>query len=124
LSPFARWHVGSGAVRTIGTTRPEVICHPAGCPMRPLSTHPSARRLAFRLGGFVRARLWLQVLVAIALGIATGLAIGPAGGWLAPETALVVGSWLALPGTLFLALVQMIVIPLVVASIRPGHGEQ
>ena len=86
----------------------------------PITTHPSVRRLAFRLGGFVRGRLWLQVLAAMALGIGTGLVIGPTGGWLAPATAIVVGNWLALPGTLFLALVQMIVVPLVIASIILG----
>jgi Na+/H+-dicarboxylate symporter len=86
----------------------------------PITTHPSIRRLAFRLNGFVRARLWLQVLVAMAAGIATGMAIGPAGGWLEPQTATTVGNWLAVPGYLFLALVQMIVVPLVVASIILG----
>lgn len=78
------------------------------------------RRLAVRLHGFVRHRLWLQVLVAMAAGIATGLLIGPTGGWLAPETSSAIGNWLALPGHLFLAMVQMIVIPLVVASIILG----
>lgn len=68
----------------------------------------------------MRARLWLQVLVAMVLGVGTGLLIGPTGGWLAPTTASVVGQWLALPGSLFLAMVQMIVIPLVVASIVMG----
>lgn len=53
-------------------------------------------------------------------GIATGMAIGPTGGWLAPATALSLSNWLAIPGYLFLALVQMIVIPLVVASIIMG----
>ncbi len=86
----------------------------------PITTDPSIARLALRLSGLVRARLWLQVLVAMALGIATGMAIGPTGGWLAPATAELVSSWLALPGYLFLALVQMIVIPLVVASIILG----
>jgi Na+/H+-dicarboxylate symporter len=91
--------------------------------MLSISTHPSARRLAFRLSGFVSARLWLQVLVAMVLGVGVGLAIGPTGGLLEPETAAVAGSWLALPGTLFLALVQMIVIPLVVASIILGMAS-
>ncbi len=68
----------------------------------------------------MRGRLWLQVLVAMAAGIATGMAIGPTGGWLDPATALVAGNWLAMPGYLFLAMVQMIVIPLVVASIILG----
>lgn len=97
----------------------------AGSAMRatPISTHPSARRLAWRLSGFVRGRLWLQVLVAMVAGIGTGMAIGPTGGWLAPATAQVVGNWLALPGTLFLAMVQMIVIPLVVASIVLGMAS-
>jgi Na+/H+-dicarboxylate symporter len=87
---------------------------------QPISTRPSARRLAERLHGFVRARLWVQVLVAMALGIGTGLLIGPTGGLLPAGTATVVGQWLALPGSLFLAMVQMIVMPLVVASIVLG----
>ncbi len=83
-------------------------------------TRPSLRQLAGRLQGFVRARLWAQVLLAMAAGVATGVAIGPTGGWLAPATAQAVAAWLALPGSLFLALVQMIVIPLVMASIVLG----
>jgi Na+/H+-dicarboxylate symporter len=86
----------------------------------PITTEPSMARLVQRLSGFVRARLWLQVLVAMVAGMATGMAIGPTGGWLAPDTAQWVGSWLAVPGQLFLAMVQMIVIPLVVASIILG----
>jgi Na+/H+-dicarboxylate symporter len=86
----------------------------------PVSSNPSIGRLALRLSGFVRGRLWLQVLVAMAAGIATGMAIGPTGGWLMPQTAQLVGNWLAMPGYLFLAMVQMIVIPLVVASIILG----
>jgi Na+/H+-dicarboxylate symporter len=77
-------------------------------------------RLALRLSGFVRARLWLQVLFAMLSGVATGMAIGPAGGWLSPGTAQLVSNWLAMPGYLFLAMVQMIVIPLLVASIILG----
>lgn len=86
----------------------------------PVSTHPSIGRLAQRLTGFVRGRLWLQVLVAMCVGIATGMAIGPTGGWLSPALAQLVSNWLAIPGYLFLAMVQMIVIPLVVASIILG----
>lgn len=86
----------------------------------PITTEPSIGRLALRLSGFVRARLWLQVLFAMAAGVATGVAIGPTGGWLSYATAQVVSNWLAMPGYLFLAMVQMIVIPLVVASIILG----
>jgi Na+/H+-dicarboxylate symporter len=86
----------------------------------PITTEPSIGRLALRLSGFVRARLWLQVLFAMAAGIATGIAIGPTGGWLSPGAAQLVSNWLAMPGYLFLAMVQMIVIPLVVASIILG----
>ena len=86
----------------------------------PITTEPSIGRLALRLSGFVRARLWLQVLFAMAAGVATGVAIGPTGGWLSYGTAQLVSNWLAMPGYLFLAMVQMIVIPLVVASIILG----
>ena len=68
----------------------------------------------------MRGRLWLQVLVAMALGIATGVLLGPSVGLVRPALATVIGSWLALPGQLFLGLVQMIVIPLVFASVIRG----
>lgn len=81
------------------------------------------RRFGSRNGGLallVRTRLWLQVLIAMALGLTTGVMIGPSIGWVPPVTAVTIGNWLALPGQLFLALIQMIVVPLVFASIVRG----
>lgn len=53
-------------------------------------------------------------------GVGAGLALGPDAGWVQPATAQVLTNWLALPGFLFLALIQMIVIPLVISSIVLG----
>jgi Na+/H+-dicarboxylate symporter len=82
--------------------------------LRPLKGLSSA------LQRLVTTYLWLQVLVGLALGVVTGLLLGPDAGWVAPQTAATVSNWLALPGHLFLALIQMIVVPLVVASIIRG----
>ena len=71
----------------------------------------------------MRARLWLQVLIALFAGVGAGLALGPDGGWVEADTARVLTNWLALPGYLFLALIQMIVIPLVVSSIVLGMAS-
>jgi len=85
-----------------------------------LSRYRSLRQLNVQLRGFIRARLWAQVLLAMALGIATGVALGPETGWVQSSTSAVLTNWLALPGQLFLAVVQLIVIPLVFASIVLG----
>lgn len=77
--------------------------------------------LADRLDALVRKRLWLQILIGMALGITVGLLLSPTGASLVPaNTAETLGAWLALPGNLFLALIQMVVIPLVVSSILLG----
>lgn len=83
--------------------------------------HPrSLKHLSDRLQLLVRGRLWLQVLIGMAAGIGVGIVIGPTTGWVSPETATVIGNWLAFPGQLFLAMIQMIVIPLVIASVIRG----
>ncbi len=83
--------------------------------------HPrSLAHLSGTVQRLIEGRLWLQVLVALVLGVGVGVALGPELGWVSGTTAETVTDWLALPGRLFLAVVQMIVIPLVVASIIRG----
>lgn len=78
------------------------------------------RHLSDHLFLLIRTRLWLQVLIAMVAGVVIGILLGPSVGWVAPGRAVVIGNWLAFPGQLFLALIQMIVIPLVFASIIRG----
>lgn len=81
----------------------------------------SHRRLVTRLDYLLRKRLWAQILVAMVGGIALGLTLSPSGGAVVSEsTANLVATWLALPGRLFLALIQMVVVPLVLSSIVLG----
>lgn len=68
----------------------------------------------------IRGRLWLKVLIALVLGIVFGILLGPDLGLLSIETVKSITAWLALPGQVFLAIIQMIVVPLVVASIVRG----
>ena len=80
----------------------------------------SLKYLTRHLQALVRGRLWLQVIVGMVLGIMTGILIGPSVGLLDATTAATLSDWLAFPGKLFLALIQMMVIPLVFASIIRG----
>lgn len=68
----------------------------------------------------VEGKLWLQVLIGMGLGLVTGIVIGPETGLFQPATGEVIGNWLAFPGRLFLATIQMVVVPLVFASIVRG----
>lgn len=77
--------------------------------------------LTEKLQRLIRSRLWAQILIAMAAGIAIGAVLSPSGyGLLSPAEAAVVAGWFALPGQIFLALIQMVVIPLVVTSIILG----
>ena len=81
---------------------------------------PSLRRLSSQLQQLVETRLWLKVVIAMVLGIGGGLLIGPDLGLVPASVAGPVGQWAALPGSLFLGLIQMIVVPLVFASVIRG----
>src|SRR5690606_2882087 len=77
-------------------------------------------RLYSHLQKLVEERLWARVLIALLLGIGAGMLLGPTAGLVSPKVAQIAGSWLGLPGNIFIGLVQMIMIPLVVASIIQG----
>lgn len=68
----------------------------------------------------IRGRLWLKVLIGMVLGLAVGIVLSPQIGLLDKGTAEVIGSWLAMPGHIFLGLIQMIVVPLILASVIRG----
>jgi Na+/H+-dicarboxylate symporter len=68
----------------------------------------------------VEKRLWAKVLLGMVLGVLIGFLLGPNLNLVAPKTAFIISEWLALPGTIFLRVIQMIVIPLVFASIIRG----
>lgn len=82
---------------------------------------PSPAILVDRLYILIRTRLWLQIVVAMVLGIATGLSLSPTGlALVEPPSAQTAAGWLALPGHVFLALIKMMMVPLVMSSIVLG----
>jgi Na+/H+-dicarboxylate symporter len=80
----------------------------------------SIEYLSGYLSRLIHGRLWLKVLIAMFSGIITGILLGPSVGLVSSKLSIAIGNWLALPGQLFLTLIQMIVIPLVFASVIRG----
>ncbi|MGB9927933.1 MAG: dicarboxylate/amino acid:cation symporter [Methanosarcina sp.] len=80
--------------------------------------------LSRNLHDLLEKKLWLKILISMGLGILMGLFLGPLGGYVDPASAEILGEWIALPGYIFLALLKMIVIPLVFASIILGVASQ
>jgi Na+/H+-dicarboxylate symporter len=78
------------------------------------------RDFTVHLQGLVRSRLWLQILVGMFLGVGVGLLLGPSTGLVPPDTGAVLADWVAVPGNVFLTVIQMIIIPLVFASVVLG----
>ena len=78
------------------------------------------KNLADQFDKLVEGKLWLKVIIALALGVIFGVLMGPDLGLLSAGTVKIIVAWLALPGQVFLAVIQMIVVPLVVASIVRG----
>ncbi len=86
-------------------------------------------RQRFKLRVWITSRLWAQVMAGMILGFGLGLLLSETTGLVPPDVAEVIGLWLALPGQIFLALIAMVLIPLIFASIvgglsGAGSGEQ
>ncbi len=68
----------------------------------------------------IKKKLWAQVLFALFVGLLVGLVLGPETGWVEKETAETITDWLSIPANLFLKIIQMIIVPLIFASIIRG----
>lgn len=76
--------------------------------------------LGSELKSLVQKKLWFQVIIAMVLGVAFGVLIGPTSGFVNKESSELIAGWVALPGKIFLLAIQFIVIPLIVASVIRG----
>lgn len=75
------------------------------------------------LAKLVHRQLWIQIILAMILGVAFGSWLSPEGGQAVEEqTAYAIAEWVRLPGSIFLNMIQMVVIPLVISSIMLGVG--
>ena len=68
----------------------------------------------------IAGRLWLKIVLALILGVGCGFLMGPEMNIIPSKWSHVIVSWLALPGQLFLSLIQLVIIPLVFASVVLG----
>jgi len=80
----------------------------------------SLKNIADQFDRLISGRLWLKVLIALFAGVLVGVMLGPDLGLVSASTVKAITAWLALPGQVFLAIIQMVVVPLVVASIVRG----
>lgn len=76
--------------------------------------------LESQLRGWIRNRLWAQVLIGLVVGIAIGSLLSPDADLVGRHAAKAISNWLALPGRLFLSLITMVLVPLVFVSILQG----
>jgi len=82
--------------------------------------HYSLKDLYEYIQSLVQRRLWLQVLIAIAIGIAIGSYLANTPSWLTENQKNGLINWIALPGNLFIRIVQMIMVPLMFSSVIQG----
>lgn len=68
----------------------------------------------------VKSKLWAQVLVGLFLGLIFGIFMGPELDIIPKDVAELITEWLTIPANLFLKIIQMIIVPLIFASIIRG----
>ena len=80
----------------------------------------SLNNLTVYLERLVEGRLWLKVIIGLVLGVGLGVILNPSTGLISENMSSQLANWLDLPGQIFMKLVQMIMIPLIFASIISG----
>ena len=83
--------------------------------------HPrDLKTLSIKLKGLVKEHLWVKIIIAMLLGVGVGVLLSPSSGLVSHSISSGIAEWVALPGQIFLTVIQMIVIPLIFASVIRG----
>ncbi len=77
-------------------------------------------QLSIHLTKLVEEKLYARVLLGLFLGLILGIILSADSGLVSSTTSSALTDWIALPGNIFIRLVQMIMIPLVFASVIQG----
>lgn len=80
----------------------------------------SLNKLSIYLEHLIKDYLWLKVIIGLILGAGLGVLLNPSAGLISKDLSLSLANWFDLPGQIFMRLVQMIMIPLIFASIISG----
>ncbi len=90
----------------------------------PIQQSPRGKALSDATHQIIEQNLWVKILIGMVLGVSIGYILSPQGlAIIANDSAFIVGSWIKLPGVIFLSLVQMVIIPLVSCSIILGISD-
>ncbi|MCB0362571.1 MAG: dicarboxylate/amino acid:cation symporter [Bdellovibrionales bacterium] len=84
------------------------------------SSFTNIKELVSHLHALINRRIWLKILLALVFGVIVGLILSNQKDSLSPTLFATITSWIGFPGRLFLALIQMIVVPLVFVSVVIG----
>ncbi|MEO8934501.1 MAG: dicarboxylate/amino acid:cation symporter [Xanthomarina sp.] len=76
--------------------------------------------LSVHLESLIKGRLWLKVIIGLFLGAAVGVLLNSSTGLVSERFGSWIANWLELPGQIFMRLIQMVMIPLIFASIISG----
>ena len=61
--------------------------------------------------------LWAKLLIALALGVGAGFLLSHSSDYLSEKNIKLLAEWIALPGSLYLTLIQMVIVPLILSSL-------
>ncbi|AYV56014.1 dicarboxylate/amino acid:cation symporter [Leptospira kmetyi] len=76
--------------------------------------------LSAKILNHLKEKLWLKILIGMNAGIFAGILLGSDLSLVERNVAQLITSWLVIPGLIFIALLQMIMVPLIFSSIILG----
>ncbi len=90
--------------------------------LRRFHLHPHFLDIDHALVRLLKTKLWLQILIGLFCGVGVGVWLHSVYADSQADTLHLWTQWLSFPGQIFLTMIQMIIVPLIIASVILGVG--